>query len=162
VLAHEPEDRAIVEAQLGRPTRGRWAVAARCHLGVPMVIENHPRLDDGRPFPTLFWLTCPVLVRRASRLEATGHMNELNVRLARDAATRERLAGALYRYRQRRDAHDVVADAGGPPGGGPDRVKCLHAHVAHELADPPNPVGAEVLALAGYPDCRRRCVVSGR
>ena len=162
MLEHVPEDRAIVEAQLGRPARGRWAVAARCHLGVPMVIESHPRLDDGRPFPTLFWLTCPVLVRRASRLEAAGHMKELNVRLARDAATRERLAGALSRYRERRDALDVVADAGGPPGGGPDRVKCLHAHVAHELADPPNPVGAEVLALAGYPDCRSRCVVSGR
>ena len=158
MLEHSEEDRRVVEAQLGRPVRGRWAVARRCHLGVPMVIENHPRLDDGSPFPTLFWLTCPVLIKRMSRLEAGGEMAALSERLEREPPFRARLADALGRYRERRDAHEAVAVAGGPPGGGPERVKCLHAHAAHELADPPNPIGASALAETGWPDCIAPCV----
>lgn len=160
-LDHSDEDRAVVEAQLGRAPRGAWAVARRCHLGVPMVIENHPRLADGSPFPTLFWLTCPILVKRASRLEAGGWMTEVGDDLARDPVLRERLSAALDAYRERRDRHEAIEEAGGPPGGGPGRVKCLHAHLAHELAAPPNPVGARTLERAGWPDCRAPCVEAG-
>jgi hypothetical protein len=157
-LEHTDDDRRVVEAQLGRPVRGRWAVAGRCHLGVPMVIENHPRLEDDTPFPTLFWLTCPLLIRRMSRLEAEGYMAELGARMNEHPDLRVRLIAAIARYRARRDGHEVVEDAGAPPGGGPDRVKCLHAHLAHELADPPNPAGAGSLAKAGWPDCVSPCV----
>jgi uncharacterized protein len=162
LLTHSPEDEATVEAQLGRTIRGRWAVARRCHLGIPMVIESHPRFEDGRPFPTLFWLTCPVLTKRTSRLEAAGRMAEMTEHIDHDEAYRGRLTRALARYRARRDSHSVVDDSGAPPGGGPDKVKCLHAHLAHELADAPNPVGASVLAEVGFPDCRSPCVVSAR
>ena len=123
-----------------------------------MVIESHPLLDDGTPFPTLFWLTCPILQKRVSQLEAEGAMGEMNRRLARDTRLRARLAAALDRYLRRRDERAHIEDGGGPPGGGPDRVKCLHAHVAQELADPPNPIGALTLAETGFPDCRRECV----
>ena len=157
-LIHDAADRARVEAQLGRALRGHWAVARRCHLGVPMAIENHPVLEDGAPFPTLFWLTCPILVKRASKLEAEGRMNALNEGLARSEDERERLASAVDRLRSRRDGHAVIDDGGVAPGGGPERVKCLHAHVAHELGDAPNPVGALVLAQVGWPDCRVPCV----
>jgi uncharacterized protein len=157
-LIHTDSDRRIVERQLGRPVRGTWSVARRCHLDVPMVIESHPRMDDGTPFPTLFWLTCPVLVKRASRLEAAGRMNEMTARLARDSGLRSRLKRAIDRYKKRRAEHAPIADSGAPPGGGTDRVKCLHAHLAHELADPPNPIGSETLAAAGWPDCVARCV----
>jgi uncharacterized protein len=156
-LRHSKDDERIAAAQLGRPPRGTWAVARRCHLGIPMVIENHPRLPDGAPFPTLFWLTCPVLVKRASRLESDGAMTWMTRELAGDPALRERFAGALLRYAARRDAHEAL-DVGSPPGGGPDRVKCLHAHLAHELADPPNPIGATTLARTGWPDCMAPCV----
>jgi hypothetical protein len=157
-LEHSNEEQRVVEEQLGRPARGSWAVALRCHLGVPMVIENHPRLDDGTPFPTLLWLTCPVLVKRLSRLEFEGRMTEIGTRLDGDPAFRDRLVAALASYRARRDSHEVIEDAGPPPGGGPDRIKCLHAHAAHELAAPPNPVGAVALADAGWPDCVVECV----
>ncbi|HYP22801.1 MAG TPA: DUF501 domain-containing protein [Actinomycetota bacterium] len=150
----------VVEAQLERPVRGSWSVAARCHLGVPTVIESHPLMEDGSPFPTTFWLTCPILVKRASRLEAAGVMTEMTERLARDEALQARLADAVARYRARRDEHLVIKESGGPPGGGPDRVKCLHAHVAHELADPPNPIGALTLASTEWPDCVEPCVVA--
>ena len=157
-LDHSDADRAIVEAQLGRPLRGNWGVARRCHLGVPMVVENHPVLDDGSPFPTLFWLTCPLLVRRASKLESEGRMAELNETLGENESLRARLDEAIRRYQERRDELVAIDDGGSPPGGGPERVKCLHAHLAHELADPPNPVGALVLAQVGWPDCRLPCV----
>jgi hypothetical protein len=133
-------------------------VARRCHLGIPMVIENDPRLDDGAPFPTLFWLTCPILIKRAARLESEGRMAVMTARLARNDALRTRLVDAVDRYVSRRDEHAVLANAGAPPGGGPDRVKCLHAHLAHELADGPNPVGAATLSEVGWPDCVVPCV----
>lgn len=122
-----------------------------------MVIENHPRLEDGSPFPTLYWLTCPIMVKRASKLESEGWMDELNERLAVDDGLRARLGHAIDRYRRARDAHEELAPAPAPPGGGPDRVKCLHSHTAHELVAA-NPVGALVLSLAGFPDCRTACV----
>ncbi len=158
-LRHTDQDEYVVAAQLGRPTRGRWTVARRCHLGVPMVIENAPRLEDGSPFPTLFWLTCPILVKRVSKLESDGRMAEMTGRL-RDQGLRARLEHAIDRYVKRRDAHEALTDAGASLGGGPERVKCLHAHVAHELADGPNPVGAATMAEVGWPDCIAACVSS--
>ncbi len=149
-----------MEAQLGRPVRGSWRVARRCHLGVPMVIENHPRLPDGAPFPTLFWLTCPVLTKRLSRLEAGGFMADLNDKLRGDEAMRARQARSIARYLARRDGREPIEDSGSPPGGDPDRVKCLHAVVAHELADPPNTAGALAMSAAGHPDCRAECVAT--
>lgn len=122
-----------------------------------MVIESHPRLDDGSPFPTTFWLTCPLLIKRVSRLEAEGWMATVNERLG-SGALRAGLERAIARYRARRDSHEVIEERGAPPGGGPGKVKCVHAHAAHELADPPNPVGALALALTGWPDCRVPCV----
>lgn len=160
-LEHDEVDAAAVRQQMQREMRGRWAVARRCHLGVPMVIESHPRLDDGAPFPTLYWLTCPVLVKRVSRLEAAGRMTEINERLARDGVWKARLGAAIAKLRQRRDSHEVIEDSGAPPGGGPDKVKCLHAHVAQELALPPNPVGALAMQETGWPDCVASCVNVG-
>jgi hypothetical protein len=122
-----------------------------------MVIESHPRLDDGSPFPTLFYLTCPILIKRVSKLEGTGGMEGLNEELSQDASMRARLSDAVDALRERRDAHEVIEDSGAPPGGGPDRVKCLHAHIAQELVQHNNPVGARSLAAAGFPDCRVPC-----
>lgn len=123
-----------------------------------MVIENEPRLEDGSPFPTLFWLTCPILNKRVSTLESEGSMNTVTERLERDPAFKSRLADALARYRARRDSHEVIQESGGPPGGGPERVKCLHSHVAHELAGGANPVGSITLAATTWPDCVAPCV----
>jgi hypothetical protein len=152
---HELEDELVVAAQLGRKPRGEWSVASRCHLGVPMVIKNHPVLEDGSPFPTLYWLTCPILVKRVGALESEGFMELVNTELKSNLSIKDRLADALNWYRVERDSlAEVESDA---PGGGAERVKCLHAHTAHELASPPNPVGAISLARAGWPDCREPC-----
>ena len=129
------------------------AVAHRCSCGLPDVIETSPRLDDGEPFPTLYYLTCPRAVAAVGRLEAAGLMREMADRLAADAAL-------SVRYRQAHEAYlaarakiaDVPEIAGVSAGGMPDRVKCLHALVAHALVAGPgvNPLGDE--ALARLPD----------
>jgi uncharacterized protein len=152
------KDMTIVEQQLGRPLRARWRVAKRCHLGVPMVVENHPVLDDGTPFPTRFWLTCPILLKRVSRLEAAGALARTTDDLERGPELRARLAAAIDRYLTGRNEMARIEDSGAPPGGGPDKVKCLHAHAAHELTGGGNPVGALTLERTGWPDCRVPCV----
>jgi uncharacterized protein len=154
--APTPAELAVVARQLGRPPRGVTAIARYCPCGLPDVVQTAPRLPDGTPFPTLYYLTCPRATAAVSRLEASGLMREMSRRLAADAGLRERYRQAHLDYVARRD--EAAARAGVPPlppgaqsaGGMPDRVKCLHALVAQELAVPgSNPLGAEAVRAAG-------------
>ncbi len=143
-----PSDISAVAAQLGRRPRGLLGVAARCACGLPEVIETAPRLEDGTPFPTLYYLTCPRANAAISRLEAGGLMREMTDRLRTDPELAAAYRRAHEDYLARRDA--VGALPGFPSAGGmPDRVKCLHVLVAHALAAGPgvNPLGDEALAL---------------
>ena len=150
-------ERAIVAGQLGRDPRGEIAVAARCRYGLPGVVRTSPRLEDGTPFPTLFWLTCPVAIRNAGRLEAAGEMRALQELLASDEALRKAYHDAHECYLALRDSIEVIAEPMSA-GGMPERVKCLHALYAHEVADA-NPIGARVRAPIDPTDCPGPCVV---
>lgn len=144
-------DEAVIAAQLGRAPRGLLGVAHRCPCGLPDVAETAPRLPDGSPFPTLYYLTCPLATAAVSRLESAGLMREMTDRLADpDLATAYREAHADY-LRRRAELADVPQIAGISAGGMPERVKCLHVHVAHALAAGPgvNPFGDEALAAIG-------------
>ena len=123
-------------------------VAVRCPCGLPAVIENHP-IVEGEPFPTLYWLTCVRAVREVGRLEAAGRMQELNERLHDDATFADAFAAAQRDYVDRRDALHRLDGAGGVGGGPLDRIKCLHAHLAHHLVCDCNPVGAWVVSQIG-------------
>jgi len=151
-------DRAVVAEQLGRPPRAMRAIAARCPSGHPAVVQTNPRLENGTPFPTLYYLTCPRLCSLVGTLEASGIMHEMTDRLAADTDLAAAYRKAHESYLAERDAieslgHDVSA------GGMPGRVKCLHVHLAHRLAVGPgvNPVGDETYELvrADWPsgDC---------
>jgi hypothetical protein len=143
-------DLAAVRAQLGRPTRGTRAVAHRCPCGKPDVVETVPRLPDGTPFPTLFYLTCPRATAECSRLESAGLMKEMAARLQTDPELRAAYARAHADYLRRREAIGHVPEIDGVSAGGmPDRVKCLHVHLGHALGAGPgvNPFGDEVIAL---------------
>jgi uncharacterized protein len=149
-------DAAAVAAQLGREPRALLAVAHRCPCGLPDVVETAPRLPDGTPFPTLYYLTCPRAVAAVSRLEAAGLMREMTQRTAADPQLRQAYQAAHRNYLARRDEAARVSGVeplppGTPSAGGmPDRVKCLHALVAHELAAPgQNPLGSEAARAAG-------------
>src|ERR1700758_260358 len=99
-----PEDAAVVAEQLGRPPRGLRRVAHRCPCGLPDVVETSPRLPDGTPFPTLYYLTCPRAVAAVSRQEADGVMEVMRERLTSDPALRAACATAHQDYLTRRDA----------------------------------------------------------
>ena len=141
-------DEAVIEAQLGRPPRSIHAIAHRCPCGNPDVVATDPRLDDGTPFPTTFYLTCPRAASMIGTLEASGLMKEMTERLKTDPELAESYRAADEEYRARRDAIEVL-DGFPTAGGMPDRVKCLHVLAGHALAAGPgvNPLGDETLAL---------------
>ena len=152
---NQPDEAAVVAAQLGRVPRGLRAIAHRCPCGNPDVVETAPRLEDGTPFPTLYYLTCPRAAAAVSKLEAAGMMREMTVRLA-DDALRQRYEAAHRDYLARREVAARTAGVEPLPsgsqsaGGMRGRVKCLDALVAHELAaDGVNPFGREVLDAVG-------------
>jgi hypothetical protein len=116
------------------------------------VVETTPRLDDGSPFPTLYYLTCPRAAAACGRLESAGVMRRMNELLARDAGLAARYRAAHADYLARRRAVADVPEIGEISAGGmPRRVKCLHALLAHALAAGPgvNPFGDETRELVG-------------
>jgi hypothetical protein len=147
-------DVTAVRAQLGRPPRAIRRVAHRCGCGLPDVVETNPRLADGTPFPTLYYLTCPRAASEIGRLEGSGLMRQMTERLGADADLADRYRAAHDDYLARRDALGELPKRVSA-GGMPDRVKCLHVLVAHALAVGPgvNPLGDEALAL--LPDWSR-------
>ncbi len=158
-------DIEVIGAQLGRRPRGVRAVAFRCPCGLPCVIETQPRLDDGTPFPTLYYLTCPKAIAAIGALEAGGQMRRMTERLASDAGLRASYLTAHRDYLERRNSAARAAGVEPLPvgtqsaGGMPERVKCLHALAAHELAAPgKNPFGRETLAAVGEWWGDGRCV----
>ena len=137
-------DVAVATLQLGRPARGVVGVAARCACGNPTVVATSPRLEDGTPFPTLYYLTHPAATVAMSNLEADGVMTEFNERLKADPDLRAAYAAAHDAYlADRATLGEVPEIAGVSAGGMPSRVKCLHALAAHSLAAGPgvNPIG---------------------
>jgi hypothetical protein len=160
------EDAEVVAAQLGRPPRGRWEVASRCALGLPVVVRAHPQLEDGAPFPTLFWLTCPLARRRVSRLEQRGDVRAWTARVAAEPALRAAFEESQAAYARERaallpPAAPALERLRGGVGGAEGGVKCLHAHYAHARAGRANPIGAEVARQVEPLDCATPCVLAG-
>lgn len=134
----------------------------RCHLGLPVVIAVPPHLDDGTPFPTRYWLTCPLAVRRIGRLEAAAGVRAMDERIGSDEAFASAYEAAMVEYEATRNAlveperfeHLPSGGVGGSSGG----VKCLHAHYAHAAAGGANPVGLLVAEDVEPLDCAMACV----
>lgn len=161
------DDDAAVAAQIGRPLRSAAVPARRCHLGLPAVIVVPPLLDDGTPFPTRYWLCCPLAQRRVGRLESAGGVVAMERRAAADPVFAARLEAAHGRYAAERDAALVGSPQPRPSGGvGGARagVKCLHAHYADHAVGNDNPVGEAVAVWVEPLNCAEPCVVelSGR
>jgi uncharacterized protein len=150
--------RALVSAQIGRPARGSPAVVHRCEFGLPTVVRVDPRLEDGTPFPTTFWLTCPVMRSRVGTLEADHAMVGLNERLENEPGFAADYVAAHERYVAFRDELDEPLPGDPGAGGMPGHIKCLHVHAAHTLATGDNPVGAWTVEHATPAPCRGPCV----
>jgi hypothetical protein len=146
-------DIETVSLQLGRPARNVIGIAARCVCGAPTVVATRPRLDDGTPFPTLYYLSHPAATAAISSLEATGVMAEFAALLAEDPALGAAYRAAHERYLADRESiEDVPEIAGISAGGMPTRVKCLHALAGHALAAGVgvNPLGDLALERASW------------
>jgi hypothetical protein len=147
-----PGDLDAVEAQLGRTPRGTREIGHRCPCSLPDVVVTEPRLPDGTPFPTTYYLTCPRASSAIGTLESSGLMREMEDRLRDDAELAAAYRAAHEAYLADRDAlGDVPEIEGVSAGGMPDRVKCLHVLAAHALAAGPgvNPLGDEVVEALG-------------
>lgn len=143
-------DLQTLSSQLGRPARGVVAIGARCKCGNPLVAITAPRLESGTPFPTMFYLTHPQVVKAASVLEARGEMQRFNDQLRADETLQKRYRAAHEDYLARRaQLGEVDEIAGISAGGMPTRVKCLHALIGHALAVGRgiNPIGDAALAM---------------
>ena len=154
-------DSRVLALQIGRPLRAASMVLRRCDLGLPIVAEVPPILDNGEPFPTRYWLTCPLAHRRIARLEGEGGVRAAQAKIAADPELCDAVEAAHARYARERDArlparvrHRPRGGVGGASGG----VKCLHAHYADFVAGNVNPIGRDVQEKIGAARCEVPCV----
>ena len=156
-----PSDRdvQVVSAQLGRPARDVVGIAARCVCGNPTVVSTKPRLSNGTPFPTFYYLCHPAATAAVSTLEANHVMPELAA-LLEDETVAAQYRAAHESYLSDRESIEHVDEIDGISAGGmPTRVKCLHALVGHALAAGPgvNPIGDLALERATWSPSRCEC-----
>jgi uncharacterized protein len=147
------DDQAVVSRQLGRPARAFRRVAVRCVHGFPAVTEQPAFTDDGSPFPTTYYLTCPWLVTALARSEADGGVSRWTRAATEDPALGESLARADAEQRRLRPELDVGIAGTRTPGA----LKCLHAHAAFALARPGYELGERIVEEVGErwcPDAR--------
>lgn len=157
-------DLAVLREQLGRPARGVVGIAARCACGNPTVVATAPRLPDGTPFPTFYYLTHPAATVAMSVLEADHVMRALEEELAADDDLRTGYVRAHEAYLADRAIYGEVPEIEGISAGGmPTRVKCLHALAGHALAAGPgvNPIGDAALARSSWSPARCACANPG-
>lgn len=153
-------DLDVMREQLGRPMRGVVGIAARCVCGNPTVVATEPRLPDGTPFPTFYYLTHPGATAAMSALEAGQVMREFADLLAEDDEIAAAYVAAHEAYLADRAVFGEVDEIAGISAGGmPTRVKCLHALAGHALAAGPgvNPIGDLALARGDWSPERCTC-----
>ncbi|MDO4908324.1 MAG: DUF501 domain-containing protein [Corynebacterium sp.] len=144
-----PADIEIITQQLGRRPRGVVEVSYHCPDGTPAVVKTRPRLEDGTPFPTLYYLTDPRLTAEASRMEVAHVMKWMTERLENDAELKADYQKAHeYYLAKRNEMEDLGTNFSG--GGMPDRVKCIHVLIGYALAEGAGHfrLGDEAVAIA--------------
>ena len=147
------DELSLITAQLGRVPRTPFRVASRCVFGFPTTIVSPSLLSDETPFPAYAWLTCPWLAERVGALESSGEIARWSLRAANDGELAAALSRTDVAVRDARAAESGGADACAHVGIAGQRdplgVKCLHAHVALELAGISDRIGSEVLGSIG-------------
>jgi hypothetical protein len=149
------DDRSIIATQIGREPRAFSRVAVRCPFGFPAVSEQRPYDDEGKPFPTGYYLTCPELVAGVARLEAAGGVGRWSESVQKSRRLRWSLWRATRRQRRlrKKQARSMgsLLDGGASLGlgiggsGNSRQLKCLHAHVAFALANPGYELGESIV-----------------
>ena len=158
-------EKKTVEVQLNRNLRSDVNVVAKCHFDLPVVVDVPKNLDDGTPFPTMFWLTCPMYVKKVSTLESHGMVKELDKQLQSNKKLNELWSMRQKSYEEERNekyksSMNLISPDGGV-GGTLKSIKCLHSHLADELVTGLNTIGQIVLENVGGRNCNEPCVVDG-
>ena len=161
-------DEKIVEKQLGRKITNLKKVVKRCKYGYPVVIESFP-LKEGKPFPTLYWLTCIFLKKEISRLESEGWIKKFEEKLKKDDKFLESMKKAHEEIRRRRIKNlpkevewDILLKTGTGGIKDPKVVKCLHLHAADFLAGVENPIGEAVIKMLKKTECDSDEIICSR
>ena len=159
-------EKQVVEVQLNRNLRSEIKVAAKCHFDLPVVVDVPKNLDDGTPFPTMFWLTCPMYIKKVSTLESHGMVKELDNQLNDNNKlfklwSKRQKTYEKERNKKYKNTKNKISPSGGV-GGTQKSIKCLHSHLADELVTGKNIVGQIVLENVGGCNCLEPCVVDGR
>ena len=175
-MTEDDRDSEVLALQIGRPLRAASKVLRRCNLDLPIVAEVPPILDTGEPFPTRYWLTCPLAHRRIARIEGEGGVRAAQAKVTADPGLREALEATHARYARDRDALLPAGTAlsgertagtalsgeryrpSGGVGGSSGGVKCLHAHYADFAAGNDNAIGRDLHGVIGEPRCDVPCV----
>ena len=154
-------DLRIVQQQIGRKLRSDSEISCRCHLDIPAVIKVPPKLNDGTPFPTTYWLTCPMYNKKIGSLESHGLIKDLDKELENNPDFREKWQSRQKSYQAEREeiANDnSEPQAKGGVGGASKSIKCLHSHTADELSTGKNVVGKIVVESIGGFNCEQACI----
>lgn len=164
IAPEDARDARLVARQIGRAPRDPWRVSSRCVYGYPQVIASPAVLDDGTPFPTVFWLTCPHLVDCASNLESRGELARWQERIDADPSFAAELMAAAREFARLRasetpkDALGGCADVGIAGQREPSAAKCIHARIAVALEGVADPIGRAAIATCGSVCGDMRCV----
>jgi len=158
-------EKQVVEVQLNRNLRSDIKVAAKCHFDLPVVVDVPKNLDDGTPFPTMFWLTCPMYIKKVSTLESHGMVKELDNQLNKNNMLNKSWSNRQKSYEKERNkkyknTKNSISPLGGV-GGTLNSIKCLHSHLADEIVTGKNIIGKIVLENVGGCNCLEPCVVDG-
>lgn len=158
-------EKQVVEVQLKRNLRSDIKVAAKCHFDLPVVVDVPKNLDDGTPFPTMFWLTCPMYIKKVSTLESHGMVKELDNQLNNNNMlnklwSKRQISYEKERNKKYKNIKNITSPSGGV-GGTLNSIKCLHSHLADELVTGKNIIGQIVLENVGGCNCLEPCVVNG-
>ena len=158
-------EKQVVEVQLNRNLRSDIKVAAKCHFDLPVVVDVPKNLDDGTPFPTMFWLTCPMYIKKVSTLESHGMVKELDNQLNNNNMlnklwSKRQISYEKERNKKYKNKKNSISPSGGV-GGTLNSIKCLHSHLADELVTGKNIIGQIVLENVGGCNCLEPCVVNG-
>lgn len=149
--------KAIVAAQLGRSPRNPFRVLVEGSCGYALVIASPSVLEDGARFPNWIYLVCPRLVAAVSALESEGAIVRYFELLASDEILQNRLEQANSEFKIARHAEclqagleeDLCSNLNMAGQADAQKLKCLHAHVAHRLAGLDDPIGELVLQEIG-------------
>ena len=154
-------DSKIVEQQIDRKLRIDSEVSCRCHLNIPAVIKVPPKLEDGTPFPTTYWLTCPMYNKKIGSLESQGLIKELDKEIINNPDLKKQWKSRQISYEQDREkleTKDMGPKASGGVGGATESIKCLHSHTADELSTEKNIIGKIVIESIGGFNCEEVCI----